>query len=182
MKNHFYSRLAFLLVLPLFLFSCEAIEDATQFDISQPLPDVEITVDTNTFTTSGVEVLIAETSTSLNLDSIKEAHGLESFEAAEFDYVKLELVNPADVNLDWIQSLRATVSTPSIAETDVATYTRVNPAGNSIDLTLNEQAVLNYVTSNTFSIKVYAKVTLPLPAPVIDMLLKSKLKMTVQPV
>lgn len=182
MKNHFYSRLALLFVLPLFLFSCEAIEDATQIDITQPLPDVEISVDTNTFSTSGVEVLIAEATVSLNLDSIKEAHGLESFEAAEFDYVKLELVNPSDINLDWIQSLRATVSTASITETDVATYTRTSPAGTTIDLTMNDQAVLNYVTSTSFTIKVYSKVTLPLPAPVIDMLLKSKLKMTVQPV
>ncbi|HLO90561.1 MAG TPA: hypothetical protein VK172_05285 [Lentimicrobium sp.] len=182
MKKHLYARLALLLVLPLIIFGCEAIEDAAQFDISQPLPDVVVTVDTNTFSASATEQLVAEATVSINLDSLKEAHGLKSFEAAQFDYVRLQLSSPTDINLDWIQGIRTTVSASNIAETDIASYTRTTPAGSSIELTVPAVAVLNQVTQDNFNIKVYATASLPLPAPQIQMLLKSKLKITVQPV
>jgi len=171
-----------LFAVTLFFTSCDAIKDATQFDISYTLPDQEVNVDTTTFSASGVEQLVAEGTVTINLDSLKQAHDLEGFEAAEFDYVKLELLTPQDIDLNWIQSIRATVSTPTIAETDVATYTKASQVSNVIDIQVADVAVLDYMMQSTFTIKIYAKATLPLPAPQIDMLLKSKLKITVQPI
>lgn len=169
-------------LLPLVFISCDAVKDATQFDITYTLPDQQITVDTTTFSASGVELLLAQETVTIDLDSLKDAHDLEGFEAAEFDYVKIELENPSGINLDWIQGLSATVSTPTIAETEVATYTRTGNPGTVINLTVPEVAVLDYMMQSTFTIKVYGTATLPLPAPEIDMLLKSKLKITVQPI
>lgn len=171
-----------LLLLSIVFISCDAVKDATQFDISYTIPDQQITVDTTTFSASGVELLLAQETVTVNLDSLKDAHDLEGFEAAEFDYLKIELENPSNINLDWIQGLSATISTANIAETEVASYTRTGNPGSVIELTVPEVAVLDYLLESTFTIKVYGTANLPLPAPEIDMLLKSKLKITVQPI
>jgi hypothetical protein len=166
-----------ILVVP----SCDKVKDLAEFDISYTLPDARFTLDSVDYLPKTEQLLVQQTLT-LNVDSIIEKHGLDGIGETQFEYVRLEVESPAWVNFSWLNSARVTVSTQGLSETQVAAVTSVNPDGRSVDLQLSNTNVSSTISTGSFILRVYGDVTPPLPAASITLLLKSKIKMTVQPI
>jgi hypothetical protein len=161
--------------------SCDKVKELAEFDISYILPDARFTLDSVDYLPKTEQLLVQQTMT-LNVDSIIEKHGLDGIGETKFEYVRLEVESPAWVNFSWLNSARVTVSAQSLSETHVAAVTSVNPDGRSVDLQLSNTNVSSTISTGSFILRVYGDVTPPLPAANITLLLKSKIKMTVQPI
>ncbi len=161
--------------------SCDKVKDLAEFDISYPLPDARFTLDSVNYLPKTEQLLVQQTMT-LNVDSIIEKHDLDGIGETQFEYIKLEVESPAWVNFSWLNSARVTVSTQGLSETQVAAVTSISPDGRSVDLQLSNTNVSSTISTGSFILRVYGDVTPPLPAASITLLLKSKIKMTVQPI
>ena len=77
---------------------------------------------------------------------------------------------------------QGTVSAQGLSETQVAAVTSVSADGRSVNLQLSNTNVSSTISTGSFVLRVYGDITPPLPAANIGLVLKSKIKMTVQPV
>jgi hypothetical protein len=169
--------IAAILVVP----SCDKVKDLAEFDISYALPDARFTLDSVNYLPKAEQLLVQQTMT-LNVDSIIEKHNLNGIGETQFEYIRLEVESPAWVNFSWLNSARVTVSAEGLSETQVAAVTSINPDGRSVDLQLSNTNVSSTISTGIFVLRVYGDITPPLPAANITLLLKSKIKMTVQPI
>jgi len=160
--------------------SCDKVKDLAKFDIAYTLPSVSFTIDSVDHLPK-VEQLLAQQTLSLNVDSIIQKHNLDGIGEVGFEYVTLEIESPAGVNFSWLNSARVTVSAEGLQETQIAQVASISPDGRSVDLQLQNTDVSAVISTGSFVLRVYGDITPPLPAATIGMLLKSKLKMTVQP-
>ncbi|MGE5381917.1 MAG: hypothetical protein ACM3PX_00670 [Omnitrophica WOR_2 bacterium] len=182
-RNLKYSLLPAIAILVLSITSCQKIKDAAQFDLLYNVPESTITVDSVIVQHAGNEVLILAKTISINLDSIKRKHNLSAFKDAKFDFIRLLADQPENMNLDWIKTLRATVTAPGISETDVASYTAAAPTGKpSLDMVIGGNSITSFMMEQNFTLKIYIEVTPPLPADVMKVLLDSRIRITVQPI
>ena len=173
-------KIALFRILPLMLFvvaavavtSCDKVKDLAEFDIPYTLPDARFSIDSVNY--------LQQTMT-LNVDSIIDANNLDGIGETQFEYVRLEIETPNWVNFSWLTSARVTVSAQGLAETQVAAISSVSPDGRTAELQLSNTDVSSTISNGSFVIKVYGNVTPPLPAGTINLVLKSKIKMTVQP-
>lgn len=184
MKTHLYNALKGSLVI-LFMFvliSCEKIRNAAEFDILYAVPETQISVDSTILEAAGNEVMVLDKTIHISLDSIRREHNLDSFDDARFDYIRLEVDAPSSANLNWIQQLTATVIAPGISETRVAAYESDGTAGKTIDMVLEDAPITPFLMAETFRLRIYARVTPPLPASVVTLNLNSRIRITVQPI
>lgn len=185
MKKDLFLKVAALVVListAVFIApSCEKVKELAEFDIAYPLPDVHFTIDSVDYLPKAERLLYQQTMT-LNVDSIIQKHDLDGIGKTQFEYVRLEVETPAWVNFSWLNSARATVSATGLSETEVAVVTTINPDGRSVELQLTNTNVSATISTGSFVLRLYGDVRPPLPAAVIRLVIKSKLKMTVKPV
>lgn len=160
--------------------SCDKVKDLAEFDIPYTLPDAHFSIDSVNYLPKTEQLLLQQTMT-LNVDSIIDANNLDGIGETQFEYVRLEIETPTWVNFSWLTSARVTVSAQGLAETQVAEITSVSPDGRTAELQLSNTDVSSTISNGSFVIKVYGNVTPPLPAGTINLVLKSKIKMTVQP-
>lgn len=161
--------------------SCEKVKDLAEFDISYTLPDAHFTIDSVDYLPKAEQLLVEEVMT-LNVDSIIDKHDLDGIGETQFEYVTLEVESPAWVTFSWLNSARVTVSAQGLSETQVAAVTSVSGDGRSVNLQLSNTNVSSTISTGSFVLRVYGDITPPLPAANIGLVLKSKIKMTVQPV
>ncbi|MFH1121362.1 MAG: hypothetical protein V1775_16205 [Bacteroidota bacterium] len=168
--------IAALIIVP----SCDKVKELAEFDIDYTLPDAHFTIDSVDHLPKAEKLLLQQTMT-VNVDSIIDEHNLDGIGETQFEYVRLEIESPAWVNFSWLNSARVTVSSQGLNETEVATITSVSPGGRTAELQLKNTDVSSTISTGSFVLKVYGDVTPPLPAGSIGLVLKSKIKMTVQP-
>jgi len=161
--------------------SCEKIKEAAEFDVLYSVPEVQVTVDSTILEVTDNALVILEKNISIDLDSIRQKHSLESFEEAMFDYIRIELVSPANADLKWISSLRAVVWDANSGEREVATYNSNGEAVKNIDMVLQNVSVKDYIMNQNFTLRIYATTAPPLVAPEVTFKLKSRIRITVQP-
>lgn len=161
--------------------SCEKIKEAAEFDVLYSVPEAEVTVDSTILEVTDNELVILEKNISIDLDSISQIHSLESFEEAKFDYIRLELVSPANADLRWIRSLKAVVWDGNSGERVVATYNSSGEAVKNIDMVLQNASVKDYLMNQNFTLRIYATTAPPMVAPEVTFKLNSRLRITVQP-
>jgi hypothetical protein len=164
------------------LLSCEKIKNAAEFDLLYSVPETKITVDSTILEAAGNVVMVLEKTIHISLDSIRQKHNLDKFEEARFDYIRLEVDIPARADLRWIQRLEATVIAPGISETRVASYVSDGSSSKTIDMVLDDAPITPFLMAETFRLRIYASVTPPLPASVVKLNLKSRIRITVQPI
>ncbi|NTW24552.1 MAG: hypothetical protein HGA37_07630 [Lentimicrobium sp.] len=173
---------AVLIVTAVFMVSsCDKVKELAEFDIAYTLPDVHFTIDSVDYLPK-TERLLYQQTMSLNVDSIIQKHNLDGIGETQFEYVRLEIETPAWVKFSWLRSARATVSAAGLSETEVAVVTTINPDGRSVELQLTNTNVSSTISTGSFVLRLYGDLTPPLPAAVIGLVIKSKLKMTVKPV
>ncbi|MCO5266422.1 MAG: hypothetical protein M9948_11145 [Lentimicrobium sp.] len=163
-----------------FMFSCDKVKELAEFDVAYTLPDVHFSIDSTNYLPKTEQLLIEQTLT-LNVDSIIQKHNLDGIGETGFEYVRLVIEDPDNVNFSWLNSSRVTVSAQNLAETQVAAITTVNPDGRTLDLQLTNTNVSSVISTGTFVLRVYADFTPPLPVATIGLALQSRIKMTVQP-
>ncbi len=183
-KNFVFKTLFVLVALVAVLFvvpSCDKVKDLAEFDVPYTLPDVHFTIDSVDYLPKTEQLLVQQTMT-LNVDSIIQEHGLDGIGETQFEYIRLAVESPAWVNFSWLNSARVTVSAQGLSETQIAAIASISPDGRSVDLQLSNTDVSSTISTGSFVLKVYGDITPPLPAGTIGLLLRSKIKMTVQPV
>lgn len=169
------------ILLGLAMSSCDKVKELAEFDISYNNPDIRFTIDSLDYLPKSERLLVQQT-LSVNIDSIIQKHELEGIKNASFEQVRLEVESPPQVNFNWLNSARVTVSATGLTETQIAATGAFSPDGRAVDLELSNLQVLSFISAGPFTLRVYGDINPPLPANLIVLLLKTKIKMTVQPV
>lgn len=169
------------LLLGLAMPSCDKVKELAEFDINYDNPDIRFTIDSLDYLLKSESLLVEET-LSINIDSIIQKHELEGIRNASFEQVRLEVETPPQVNFNWLNSARVTVSATGLTETQIAATVAISPDGRAVDLELGNMDVLSFISAGPFTLRVYGSINPPLPANMVVLLLKTKIKMTVQPV
>lgn len=164
------------------LLGCDKIKDAAKFDILYNIPDARFTVDSNTVELAGNEELMLEKSIRISVDSLKSKHDIKNIDEAKIDFIRLEIETPPGANLDWIQSIRASVVSETLPELFVASKENNTPGAVTLDLNIEQERITSYLLEESFSIRIYAKVLPPLSVEEITLQLKSRIRITVQPI
>lgn len=177
-----FALVVVVIVATLFIvLSCEKVKDLAKFDIAYTLPDARFTIDSLNYLPKSEQLMFQQTM-NVNVDSIINKHNLDGIGNVQFEYVRLEVETPLWVNFSWLNSARATVSAQGLNETQVAAITSVSPDGRSVEMQLSNTDVSSTISTGSFVLRLYGDVSPPLPAANIGLILKSKIKMTVQPI
>lgn len=169
------------LLLGLAIPSCDKVKELAEFDISYDNPEIRFVIDSLDYLPKSERLLVQQT-LSINIDSIIQKHDLEGIKKASFEQVRLEVESPPQVNFNWLNSARVTVSAAGLTETQIAATGTISPDGRTVDLELSNLEVLSFISAGPFTLRVYGNINPPLPVNMIVLLLKTKIKMTVQPV
>lgn len=157
--------------------SCEIIKDAIKVKVSYDLPKKYFTVDSLSHLKS--EELLYSESFTVNIDSIVKANKGELSDASVSE-LKMTVVSPSWVTLDWLSSARITLTPMGGAPIEVATTGTINAALKTIDFEVKNVDVATTVTG-PFQLDMYGNLTGPIPTGSIQMLLESGLEITVSP-
>lgn len=181
-----YPKITFGVLITLCLFTllsaCNKIEEAANFDMLIDSPERRVVADSALYELADSEVLLLEQNITISLDSIERKFDIKKVENAKFDYIRIEAETPAGSKLNWISRLRATVSSTDIQEMEVGTYDGSKPDAPIIDLTLNDAPLTPFIAEETFKLKIYGRISPPLPASSTSIIINSRIRLTVQPV
>lgn len=180
--TNYIFKFAGLILIASLLMGCEKVKDASEFDLLYNVPQSEISIDSGMLITDDEYNLVIEKRIHLDLDSIRDKHNFDKIEDARFDYIRLEALSPANMNLDWITNLRATVSSAGSGEQDIATYAGQDAGKPMIDLRLSDVSILEHLMNETFTLKIYTTIQGPLPDDEMKIITKSRIRITVQPI
>jgi hypothetical protein len=157
--------------------SCEKIKNAIKVKVNYDLPDQYFSVDSLSHLKS--EQLLYSESFTVNIDSIVNANkGVLS--DASVSELKMTVLSPDWVTLDWLSSARITLTPLGGAPIEVATTGTINPALKTINFEVKNVDVASVVTG-PFQLDMYGNLTGPIPTGSIKMLLESGLEVTVSP-
>lgn len=159
------------------LSSCDKIKEAVKFKVKYNLPDCDIPVDSATFLKT--EMALYSKTLTINIDSILGANS-GKLDSVSFYKIKLWVVSPATVNLDWINSARMTLTPAGGSPIEVATCPSVAPLVRSVDFVVNKVDISSAM-HGSFRIDVYGSVKPPFPTRSFKMLLQSGIELTISP-
>ncbi|MGC8864117.1 MAG: hypothetical protein ACP5O2_00190 [Bacteroidales bacterium] len=176
----------FLLLAFLFLTfaSCEKLKDLTKFDVQMNLPAQNFTLNKPAVKNSHAPVdLFYDFSVSINLDSIKQAHGLSSFgiENGKITKALLTLTSPENATLGFLISARLVYFEATGGETLVAHTGNISPDAKSVELILDAVDLTTFIKNKNFNGRIYLSVDPALMPPTADFSLSETIKFTVNP-
>ena len=183
MKTRIYISLMILLAVPMIYFtSCNKIKSLVAFDVTMQMP-------TQHFTYSGTllkstEVVLYAGSVNVNLDSILRAYGFSSgtIQTTTFTTLTITMESPPDSSFHWLSSARATIANNSTAtEYQIGSVTNTDPTSKTLNVTLNNLNIRQYLSQSSFYLRVYGVLNGPLPAATVGMFLNGTIKMHVSP-
>jgi hypothetical protein len=181
MKTHLSKiSLGILIFLGILLYlfpSCEKIKEATATDVKYDFPDAYFTLDSVSLL-KAEKVLFSRTFTA-NIDSILDANG-GSLQNVKYYVVRLSIVTPSWVTLNWLSSARATITPQGKSPIQIATATNINSLERTVDFTLMNLDVASSVKV-PFQLNIYGDMNSPLPVKTIQMLVESGIKLSVSP-
>jgi hypothetical protein len=163
------------------LSSCEKVKKLAEFDVSYALPDVRFTLDSIDFF-SKTEHLLLSHPAYINIDSIVEEYNISGISKIKFEYVRIEIESPEQVDLSWLNSSRITLSAESVEETQIAQLSSLSPGSRMAEFELSDTNVEPVMSTGHFMMNVYGDVSPPIPAENMVLLMKSKIIIRVQPI
>ena len=173
-------------VLALFTQSCDKVKDAVAFDVNQDLPAQHFDLDSTTTAAKGDVKLLYSDYYEINLDSVFEAHEIDKGKLSDGTFKELELSieNPSDdMNFSFVKSLDFKLgesSDPSKALTIASAY-NIDPTGTKIVFKLNNENMTDFLEQAKFHYFLYGEITGPVPVVTLPLIIKSKVKFTVNP-
>ena len=157
--------------------SCDKVKEATKIKVKYKLPDHCFTLDSLSHLKT--EQLLFSESYTANIDSILGANsGLLG--GISFYQLRLTVVSPDWVTLDWLSSARITVTATGASPIEVATTTTINPLTRSVDFEVKNLDLASSI-NGPFVLDMYGNLTGPIPAGSIQMLLESGIQVTINP-
>lgn len=168
-------------VIATYTTSCEKIKEAAEFDLLYNVPEVSFNVDSTAVSIAGEEVIALETSIFIDVDSLNRRHNLKKIESARFDFIRLQVVSPTNINLNWLKSLRATLRAEGMPETEIATYVNEGEQDLIVDMVQNNSNITPFLLKKQFYLRIYTQFNPPLPVRTVTMLMNSRIRITVQP-
>lgn len=172
--------LAILMSVGIVLFllpSCDKLKDAAQVKVKYDLPDTYFTIDSLS-NLKTEHLLFSETFTA-NIDSILNANS-GSLESASLYVLRLSVVSPQWVTLDWLNSARATITPQGGSPIEVATTVSVNSATRTVEFQAKNLDIASKI-NGPFLLSIYGDLNGPLPASTIQMLLESGVEIVISP-
>lgn len=166
------------------LFSCDKINDLAKFDVSMNLPAQHFTLTNPGLKNSWAPVdLMYDFTVSINLDSIKEAHGLNNIgiENGKITKAILTLTSPENANLNFLVSARLTMFEAVGNETQVAHTGNISPDGKSVELILDAADLTSLIKNKNFNGRIYLTIDPSLMPPTAGFTLTESIKFTVNP-
>lgn len=180
-KSGVFLLLAFTLVT---LTSCEKLKDLTKFDVQMNLPAQHFTLSKPVVKNALSPVdLYYDFSVSINLDSIKQAHGLNNIgiENGKITHALLSLTSPEGANLSFLTSARLVHFEPTGGETQVAHTGNINASAQSVELILDVADLTPLIKNKNFSGRIYLTVDPALMPATAGFMLTETIKFTVNP-
>lgn len=157
--------------------SCDKVKEATQIKVKYDLPDRYFTIDSISHLKSE-QVLFSE-SFDANIDSITGANnGLLS--NVSFYQLRLTVVSPDWVTLNWLNSARITILPEGGAPIEVAKTVSINSTARTVDFEISDLAGASGI-NGPFLLTVYGDMSGPVPAESLQMLLESGIQVTINP-
>lgn len=161
--------------------SCEKVKKLAEFDVSYDLPDVRFTLDSIDFFNKTEHLLLSHPGT-INIDSIVEEYNISGISSIKFEFIRLEIESPEQVDLSWLNSSRISMSAESVSETQIAEIVSISPGTRMAEYELSDTNVEPIMSTGEFIMNVYGDVSPPIPAENMVLVMKSKIKIRVQPV
>jgi len=160
-----------------FLPSCDKLKEATEVKVKYDLPDTYFTVDSLSLLKTE-RLLFSQTFTA-NIDSIISANN-GSLKKASFYLVRVSVVSPEWVKLDWLNSARAVITPQGGSPIEIATTSSINSAARTVDFVVKNLDVASSI-DGPFLLSIYGDLNGPVPASSIQMLVKSGIEVVVSP-
>lgn len=167
--------------------SCDETEDAVKdlatFKVNYDLPAVSFELDSALFKSE--EVILAQTTVSVNIDSILEANNVSSgmLEGAQFTKVTVEILSPDGANFDFVDNMRVTVAMNSdfSDENQIAETGNIQEGSTSVDFIFDNTDLSAYMTADNFHSRLYGTLNGPVPFGMVGMQWLSSVQITIQP-
>ncbi len=186
MKKNLFALV--LLVLGFGLFqSCDetkdAINDLATFEVNYDLPAVQFELDSLNF--KATEVVLAETTISVNIDSILNANNVSSgaLEGATFTKITVSILSPDGANFDFVENMR--ISAAFLAdfsdEVQLATTGTIEDGSTTVDFIFENNDLTTYLQAEQFHTRLYGTLNGPVPFGLVGMEWLSTVQITIAP-
>jgi len=174
-----------LAAIPLFLYtSCNKTKKLAAFDVTYDLPKVYFTY-SSTLQLKSEEVILHIGQAKIALDSILKVHDIPSgiIGSATFSHFAITITDPPDATFSWLQSARALASANASfnPNAELANVVNNDPAAKTINMTLNNVELTQYMNNTTFYYQILGTLNGTLPSNIVAMFLDSQLKLHIEP-
>ena len=173
----------FLAILMIFLSSCDKVKDLTASDVNVNLPRQYFTFSGATLKSG--EIILYSDYVYINLDSIMSANGISggSLQNTLFTSLSVTMEQPADSTFHWMSSMRAVVAGNQNfdPEHEIGTAVNNDPASKTINVTLNNMNINQYLTQPSFWLRLYCTPNGPVPSYPIGMFMDGSVKLKITP-
>jgi hypothetical protein len=160
-----------------FLPSCAKLKEATTLKVKYDLPDTYFTIDSSALLKS--EKVLFTQSFSANIDSIIGSNsGL--LNNVSFYQLRVSILSPAWVTLNWLTSARATITPEGGAPIEIATTTTIDNAARTVDFQIKDLDLASKITK-PYVLTIYGNLSAPVPVESIDLLFESGIEVSISP-
>jgi hypothetical protein len=155
--------------------SCDKAKDAAKVKVKYPLPDTYFTIDSLSHLKT--EQLLYSVTYTANIDSILGANK-GTLGNVSFYQLRLTVLSPDWVTLDWIHSARVTITPLAGQAVEVAKITSIDPGARTVDFEISNIDVGANI-NGPFEVRVYGDIAGPVPTEAVNMLLQSGIEITI---
>lgn len=178
-KNYMFLGSALVLLLLAVIYtSCDPKEFA-KITVPYSPDDVVVKIDSSQIGSKG-EALLATHELYVNIDSILKANNAGKMDDAKMLSVTIRIKEPSTFVFDWLISAHIGLLASGINEQNIASISGINPALNTVDLTINNAGIAELIKKNSLTLKFYGDIVSPFPVPQILLDVKMKMDLKVQ--
>lgn len=164
--------------------SCDEVKDLAKFDVKMNLPSINFSLAAPSVKNSATQEYYKDFNVYLNLDSIQEAHSLNSFsiENGKLTKASLRIIDPVGTNFQFLVNSRFVLFNSSNQEMQVAHTGNIIADATELELILDPADLTSLFKMKHYSGRIYYTIEPSLlPAHNVTLQLNQSIQFTVSP-
>ncbi|KOP36044.1 hypothetical protein DBB36_09120 [Flavobacterium sp. WLB] len=142
--------IALILLLSLFLTSCNAVDDLLSFTISN---EASIKIKSTSPLNLPTEIVTPDVTTNSSTEFENNKTKASLVKDVKIRSLKLSISDPSDKTFTFLKSIHLYISTSNSEEIELAYQDNINSSSNTIDLICTDKRLDQYIKADTYKIR-----------------------------